>query len=453
MKGTLYKTKEAILKRAQEIKGIPLKDIDKKGRLKTGKGAIGTVIEESWFGYAPNSKSEPDFSEAGVELKVIPYIKHKDGVVSSKERLVCNIINYMEEFKKTFATSSFYHKCNTMLMMAYRYIANVPKGEFTIDGSILFSFPEEDLVIIEQDWKKIIEKIRAGKAHEITEGDTLYLAACTKGADRTSIRKQPFSPIPAKQRAWSLKTTYVTQILRKYIFGNEKDEKIIKDIKDIEHRSFEEYMIDMFRPYYGRSQNDLKREFGIASSAKSLNHLIIKKILGLQGDIEATEEFKKANITLKTIRVEEDGHIKESMSFPVIDFFELEKEDVWEESSLYDMLAPVKFMFVIFKMFNNEYVLDRVMFWNMPEQDLEEVKKVWQKTKEKAANGITFKEVNGKIKNDLPKSKENRVAHVRPHGRNRDDISLLPNGQTITKQCFWLNRSYIESIIGSKGKK
>ena len=52
MEGTSYTTKEAILRRAQEVKGIPLRDIDTTGRLATGKGAVGTVIEESWFGYS-----------------------------------------------------------------------------------------------------------------------------------------------------------------------------------------------------------------------------------------------------------------------------------------------------------------------------------------------------------------------------------------------------------------
>ena len=401
------------------------------------------------------------FSNCHLKIAKEPYYAHLKVVILSESTAKEKLKEVVDYFIREPSVRNIFLPVVSKNAAAKNILENTSKENPVVSTAIqnlILDNKANDTVSVLKDFEVFTEELinpyLDGYINTISkEEDTLYLAACTKGADRTSIRKQPFSPIPAKQRAWSLKTTYVTQILRKYIFGNEKDEKIIKDIKDIEHRSFEEYMIDMFRPYYGRSQNDLKREFGIASSAKSLNHLIIKKILGLQGDIEATEEFKKANITLKTIRVEEDGHIKESMSFPVIDFFELEKEDVWEESSLYDMLAPVKFMFVIFKMFNNEYVLDRVMFWNMPEQDLEEVKKVWQKTKEKAANGITFKEVNGKIKNDLPKSKENRVAHVRPHGRNRDDISLLPNGQTITKQCFWLNRSYIESIIGSKGKK
>lgn len=141
VEGTQYVTKESILRRAQEIKGIPLRDVDKTGRLATGKGAIGTVIEESWFGYTPNSESEPDFPEAGVELKVTPYLRGKNGI-RAKERLVCNIINYMEEYDKTFQTSAFWHKCNTMLLMSYEHLADKPKGDFRIDEAVLFSFPE-----------------------------------------------------------------------------------------------------------------------------------------------------------------------------------------------------------------------------------------------------------------------------------------------------------------------
>lgn len=227
MEGTKYVTKEDILQRAQEIKGIPLREVDKTGRLTTGKGAIGTVIEESWFGYTPNSESEPDFPEAGVELKVTPYIRGPKGI-RAKERLVCNIINYMEEYDKTLQTSAFWHKCNTILLMSYEHLADKPKEDFKIDEAVLFSFPEEDLAIIEHDWETIMEKVRNGRAHELSEGDTLYLAACTKGANASSVRQQPFSDIPAKQRAYSLKASYMKQILNKYIFGNEENSHIIK---------------------------------------------------------------------------------------------------------------------------------------------------------------------------------------------------------------------------------
>ena len=59
----------------------------------------------------------------------------------------------------------------------------------------------------------------------------------------------------------------------------------------------------------------------------------------------------------------------------------LSKEETWEESELYNYLAPTKFMFVIFQeRGDGAYVFDRVMFWNIPNDDLEEVHRVWERT-------------------------------------------------------------------------
>ena len=125
----------------------------------------------------------------------------------------------MEEYDKTFKTSSFWHKCKTMLFMTYEHINGVPKGNLHIDKVVLFSFPEEDLVIIKHNLEKKMDKVHNGEAHMISEGDTTYLAACAKGANASSIRQQPFSLVLAKQRAFSLKAGYMTTILNKYIFG------------------------------------------------------------------------------------------------------------------------------------------------------------------------------------------------------------------------------------------
>ena len=450
MEGTKYTTRESILKRALEIKGIPLKNVDKTGRLSTGKGAIGTVIEESWFEYTPNSESEPDFPEAGVELKVTPYLRGRNGI-RAKERLVCNIINYMEEYNKTFITSAFWHKCNTMLLMSYEHLADKPKGDYHIDAAVLFSFPEEDLIIIEHDWQVIMEKVRSGRAHEISEGDTMYLAACTKGANASSVRPQPFSSIPAKQRAYSLKSSYMTQILNKYIFGNEQSEKIIKDYHELQATTFEEYLISKVSPYFGKTARELMGMFGVETTAKNLNEVLLAKMLGIQGKIAYTEEFQKAGIIPKTIRVRSNGTIKESMSFPTFDFIKLSQETEWEESEFYNYLAPTKFLFVIFQENDKgELVFERIKFWNIPNEDLEEVRLVWERTVSAIREGVKLTPTPTGVSNNLPKSSENRVSHVRPHGRNAADKLPLPDGRMMTKQCFWLNNTYIAEQIKEK---
>lgn len=449
MEGTKYTTKEEILKRAQEAINIPLKDIDKTGRLSTGKGAVGSIIEESWFGYSINSESEPDFPEAGVELKVTPYIIGKKGEIRAKERLVCNIINYMEEYDKTFKTSSFWHKCETMLLMSYEHIKDVPKGDYKIDKAVLFSFPIEDLVIIERDWNIIMKKVRDGEAHLISEGDTMYLAACTKGANASSVRKQPFSDVMAKQRAYSLKSSYMTQILNQYIFGTVTNERIITDWKQLQDHSFEDVIVEKLRPYFGKTQEQLKKQFGMEDcNAKNLNEVLLAKMLGIKGKIAYTDEFQKACIVPKTIRVQRNGNIKENMSFPTFDFIKLSKENEWEDSELYNYLAPTKFLFVIFQENDDgELIFDRVRFWNMPVDDLEEVHRVWQRTVDTIRNGVKLIPTSRGISNDLPKQSESPIAHVRPHGKDGSDKLPLPDGRMMTKQCFWLNNSYIEKQI------
>lgn len=452
MEGSKYTTKEAVLRRAQEAIGIPMSEIDKTGRISTGKGAIGTVIEESWFGYSPNSDSEPDFPEAGVELKATPYIRTNNGI-RAKERLVCNIINYMIEYQKTFKTSAFWNKCKTMLIMSYEHRKDVSKADFKIDKAILFSFPMEDLIIIEQDWKKIISKILSGQAHLITEGDTLYLAACTKGANASSVRPQPFSDIPAKQRAYSLKSSYMTRILNLYVFGTEKDEHIIKDWHELETKSFEDYIIERLSVYYGMTQAMLKKKFNVESTAKNLNELLLSKMLGVRGKTASTEEFQNASIIPKTIRVMRNGHIKESMSFPTFKFTEIIKED-WENSELRNYLEPTKFLFVIFyENAHQEYIFKKVLFWNIPAMDLEEVHRVWERTVKIIKEGVQLHFDGRVMRNNLPKQSESYVAHVRPHARDTQDTYPLPDGRSMTKQCFWLNRTYIEDVISGSYEK
>ena len=72
-----------------------------------GKGNFGQLLEKFYFDYEPNSKAEADFVEVGMELKTCPLKTLKSGEYRSKERLVLNIINYLEVHKEHFEESSF----------------------------------------------------------------------------------------------------------------------------------------------------------------------------------------------------------------------------------------------------------------------------------------------------------------------------------------------------------
>ena len=61
-----------------------------------------------------------------------------------------------------------------------------------------------------------MNKINEGKAHLLSESDTKYLGACTKGSTAIkSLRRQPNNSTLAKQRAFSFKIQYMRELLRR----------------------------------------------------------------------------------------------------------------------------------------------------------------------------------------------------------------------------------------------
>lgn len=82
---------------------------------------------------------------------------------------------------------------------------------------------------------------------------------------------------------------------------------------------------------------------------------------------------------MKTIRIQHNGSIKESMSFENIDYMEVAECDNWYESRLYELFSS-RFIFVVFKEQTpnkGDYVLDNVFFWTMPREDLEWAETYW----------------------------------------------------------------------------
>lgn len=441
----------------------------------SGKGKLGQALEDLYFQYKPNSNSEPDFSDAGLELKTTPIKEIKKGYVS-KERLVFNIINYKEEYKESFRTSSFWKKNQLILLMFYLHEQEKLDLDYIFKIIRLWRFPLTDLKIIKDDWEKIIAKIKEGKAHELSEGDTLYLGACTKGANNTSLRDQPFSKEKAMQRAFSLKSKYLNFIIEKSLIGDETLEeitpqysKLLNDtprnsnfnepqeeyrtkLKDIEPaiksvddykkgQTFEEYIEERFSKYYGKKQSQLIKEFGIKKKGttlpKNIGNVLARNIMGVtKGHIE---EFIKADVEMKTIRLLDSGMPKESMSFAQIKYKEIIKEN-WEDSYLYETLTK-RFFFVIFQMKDakdKDPKLSKIMFWTMPAKDLDIAHKFWNQTKANITKGDY---------EHFYKLSDKMICHVRPKGINSKDLMETHQGKMEKKKSYWLNASYIKEQI------
>jgi DNA mismatch repair protein MutH len=450
-------SKQSVLDFAKLLVGKTLKEVCNSDIIKhnySGKGNFGQVLEKFYFLYEPNSDSEPDFPIPGLELKSTPLKTLKNNEIRSKERLVLNIINYLEVVNQEFETSSFWKKNANLLLIFYLHQIEFDILDYVIKLVDEWSFPVTDLEIIKKDWELIKKKIVDGKAHELSEGDTFYLGACTKGANSNSTRKQPFNEIPAKQRAYSLKQGYVNHIIASIahepnvIYG-----KLIDGGESLDKVSIEEVVVSRFKPYYGKNIDEIlfstKTELNI--SAKNFFANLTNVILGIELEKEI-EEFKKADIIVKTVRLKENDLPKEDISFPNFKYLEIVNES-WDNSSFRNILEH-KFLFVFYQYEGEDLYLRKVKFWNMPFSDILEAEKVWKKTKSIVSKGLIVKKVvNGIRHTNFPNKSFNSVAHVRPHARNANDTYFLPKKDKLTKakeytkQCFWLNNTYVRDEI------
>lgn len=457
--GKAYSTKEAVVNEAQKILNKSLRDIisapmilDIEKSINTygtrRKGILGELVEKYVFGLDVNTRSEADFKIAGIELKTNPLKRHIKKRYVSKERLVFSMINYDKIVNEKWETSSFLEKNKVLLLMFYLWL----KDETILDHKFKFihlldlinDISAEDIFQIQKDWEYIVEKIKRGEAHLLSEGDTYYLGACTKAANNTVVRDQPLSRIPAKPRAFSFKQQYLNFIIQKQLLGKDVSTDSIFG-KNRRLKTIEEIVHEKFAPFIGIKDNEIKRKINwdITGNPKNWKRILANRILGVKSN--RIEELDKADVTLKVITLESSGVLKESISFPAFDYKDLITQTWYDAeaekmSEFYAQLEIKKFLFVVFQKIksSNEIVLKKIKFWNFPMSDLYEAERVWKKTVDCIRTGRY---------EDLPKISESDIVHVRPHGRDSNDTAETPQGKQEMKKCFWLNAKYIQKAI------
>lgn len=459
----------------QHLRNLTVGDPAEYYGRKKRKGGLGNLLEEVYFGYAANSDPKADFEKAGVELKATPYEKKKDGTLRAGERLVLTMISYEEPVVHNFEESHLWKKCRVILLIYYwrdkRLDSNL---KYLISYAQLFTPPPVDLEIIKHDYAIIIGKIESGKADELSEGDTLYLGACTKGSTAAKSWAPQYYPphTLAKKRAFCYKISYMNMVLNKYIVNHvDTCEAIIKDVSQLKNTSFEQLVMNKINQYAGKTDYELCREFYkpyLNNKAQWID--LAYRMLGIRSN--RAEEFLKANITVKAIRLDEKGRMRENSPLPAFQYNKI-IQDEWEDSPLYNYLENTKFLFVVFKKQDDKYVLRGCKLWNMPYHDLNDtVKDCWEKVRQIIIDGVQLKKVrirsNGKekiiVQNNFPSKDDNPIVHVRPHARFRffdfgnDDIigdekyrsgnaNPLPDGRWMPNYSFWLNNTYILSQL------
>lgn len=479
------------------------------------KGGVGNLVEERYFAYDANSDGRPDFADAGVELKTTCYdlktpnksaydrskLAQADGrVPSAGERLSVTMIPFDRDIAAEFDSSHVWEKMHRVLLVFYQRDKSVGRYDQAIRYVVLFTPPEKDLQIIREDYRTIATLVREGRADELSEGLTTYLGAATKGqSEATMWVTQHYPRIhedgtveyrKAKRRVFSLKRQYMDFVLNRYAIPERERAHRLAD-QDFGHRAwkpvaevdsrdseeilktplakgetFEDRLRFLVGRYVGKSDHELCELFGFSYDAENKSGWtrLNRRILGVTGP--ETEEFKKANIHARAIRVEEEGNIEQHVPLPQFKFLDLAAEKSWEESELHEQLETSRFFFTVFRKSHGTYYLHGCLLWNMSEHDIDgEARRCWERAREVVRRGVKLTpdtSADGvRVMNDLPGSRENHVVHVRPHasksaylfadGSSRGNVERdaypLPDGRWMTKQSFWIDKRCVQPLL------
>lgn len=442
-----------------------------------GKGKLGQLLEQYFFRISPPNNHDPDFPEAGLELKTTGVVKGSRQTFLAKERLVLTNINFNTIHSERWESSTLLAKCRLMLLMFYLFERDVPEIDrrFVLEPTLLdlLSLSPSDLTQIISDWEFIRDKVVSKKAHEISEGDTTYLKACRKGSGGSDERlaRQANSEIRAQTRAFSFPASFISRHLKqgfpqallnsdearprtiieetlnqdevatakiqKPRKATQKSIAVLPSLAPEANETVAEATQRRISPFVGSTVESISETLGWTSKSKAFHSGLVKRMLTGTGSYPI--ELEKAQIQLRTITLDSRGIPTENFPLPAFDYLELVTQD-WSESSFAEELETRYLLAVFAEETPGVRKFATAGYWTMPFPDRENSREVWEETRTRVRAGNFA----------LPKSGEHPIAFVNTHGRDAKDLVPTPQGGLATRRSFWLNRYYIAEVIQSQ---
>ena len=438
-----FNTEEELLNYTSGIIGKTFRDLDVNHLLQDDvkdKGILGKIVETGFYKYDNNTKAEADFANLGIELKVTGYVKNKNGTISAKERLVLSKINYNDIISEEFDFSKLLFKNKKILIIWYEYDYKKKIGDFVITNYQLYNM-ENDSLIIKNDFNIIREKVISGKAHLISEGDTSYLGACVKGINGDERVSQPKSDIPAKPRAFSLKHSYLTGILKQV------NSTFALEVDDYEYKTVEEYVFAQIKQYIGKTQIDIYSEIMDnpldGPVPKNIGKILSDKLIGTDEELpDKSPLFTKTSYKIKNIPVDSNYYPLERMSFRTLKLSDFDGE--WEESEWKKFFEEVTIIALCYEGDKDIRNGDRV---------LKGIKKITFTYDDIESFGLSYNMVKEAInKKDIsllpyPNSYDNQFLEVAPKGAKGSNSYETFFDNDSTKVCFMMNKDFIYSKL------
>lgn len=350
----------------------------------------------------------------------------------------------MQIINEEFEFSKLLFKNKKILIIWYKYEEDTNYADMEITDYQLYDLSQDE-EIIKNDFYIIKDMVVKGEAHNISEGQTSYLGACTKAATSADRTQQPNSTEPAKPRAFCLKNSYMTGIFRILLFGNQINTEIAT------YMTIKEYVFNILKHYIGKTQlemyNMITGEDYTNRIPKNISKMISDRLIGKDDELEDKNElFKKTTYVIKNLPIFPNKEPVERMSFRNLRISEFEKD--WEESEWKQYFEEVTLLVICYeakdKTVKNGYrILKEIRTISFTDKDLEALKKGYEMVQEAIK------------KNDIsllpyPNSYENQIIEIAPKGVKGDDAYNNFFKKDTTKTTFMLSKNFLEKKLENK---
>lgn len=458
---------ESILNYAEGLVGKKISDIldkDNQNIEIKNKGIIGNIIETSYFKIKQNSSPLPDFEKVGVELKIIPLTQQINKIAVKERTKICSI-NYQTLINEVWENSHAREKLNKILFIYYLYDKENIKNSLIKKIDLWELSKDKSEIIIQDDWLKAKQKILNGYAHELSEKNFKILSPARSGSggvDKNGQKKdlvsQPNTKYQEKalKRAFTLKQSFTNQMWNE--LNAVKYESILEILNITDMNEFEKKILNALHQYEGKSIIEISKSFDIkVGKGKNQIATIIKKAIGFKNVNSKIKEFEQLGVLVKTIKVRKKDNMPfEDISFATMKLQEFEQEK-YDSSVFKEYIQKILFIPVYHeKETLQEKYLGYAFFWSPSQEEETTIKEEWQNYQNEVLSGACkisqvvnnskkgYKEVSS-----LSKASQTSIIHMRPHGKDSNDRDSDSLGNSIVKQCFWLNKKFVQKLINN----
>ncbi|CEK10725.1 DNA mismatch repair endonuclease MutH [Legionella hackeliae] len=215
------KSESELLNRCRNIEGLSFLQLASMLGLRIPlesskrKGWTGLAIELA-LGTTAGTKSMPDFSNLGIELKTLP-LNHKG---KPAESTFVTSIPLLTIHQQQWISSQCYAKLKRILWIPVEGDKTIPFEHRRIGHGFLWSPNETDESILSQDWHELTYMIGSGHLEKIDATIGQYLQIRPKAANAKSLCygfDEGGNKILTLPRGFYLRSSFTTQILQESI--------------------------------------------------------------------------------------------------------------------------------------------------------------------------------------------------------------------------------------------